>query len=257
MLASEPMWRHWPWRRRSLVPAGRTSGRPTSSNGASSTHAWWEAAGRFREVAVTLEVIVPPAVPSLYFWAVQTSFVAEGGAVLGAAHLGLQAHSGHPGGTAVNWGGYRAASAGGGELKGTPSDLPSATGNVNTRDFSWSPGVAYRLEVMPGLEPGWWAGRVTNLATGSTTLVRELHAPGSAALGSPVVWSEVFARCDAPSTTVRWLGFEPRPAAVRVTYQSVDDGGCSNSNTSVRDGGVLQTTATTRTVSHGSRLPLT
>ncbi len=46
------------------------------------------------------------------------------------------------------------------------------------------------------------------------------------------------------------------PPAVRVTYQSVPDGGCSNSATFVDGGAVVQATATERRVAHGTRLPL-
>src|SRR5436190_306010 len=93
----------------------RVRGRATSSNRASSMHLWWEPGPRsLREVAVTLEVVEPPVVDELYFWALQVSFV-DGDRHVGGAHLGLQWYSPHPGSTAVNWGGYRDA---GGELDG-------------------------------------------------------------------------------------------------------------------------------------------
>ena len=111
---------------------GRVRGYPTSSNRASSMHLRWDPAPHpLLEVAVTLEIVVPPVVDELYFWALQVSFF-DGGRHIGAAHLGLQWYSQHPGGTAVNWGGYR---DGAGELEGEPSMLPSAPGNPNTRDF--------------------------------------------------------------------------------------------------------------------------
>jgi hypothetical protein len=46
------------------------------------------------------------------------------------------------------------------------------------------------------------------------------------------------------------------PAAVRLTYQSVADGGCSNSATFTDRGAVVQATATDRRAPHGTRLPL-
>jgi hypothetical protein len=240
-----------------LAEQGRTSGLPPSANGASSAHAWWECPGPLREVAVTLEVLVPPSVPWLHFWALQVAFV-DGGRRTGGAHLGLQAAPWHPGGTAVNWGGYAEA---GGELDGTASALPSAAGNANTRDFPWLPRRAYRLRVAPGGAPGRWAGEVTDITTGTATVVRELRCPGTA-LVAPVVWSEVFAPCDAPGTAVRWSdpvarGIDGRlavPPAVRATYQSVADGGCSNSATFLDGAAVVQATATDRRVPHGSRL---
>jgi hypothetical protein len=242
-----------------LAGRGRTSGLPPSANGASSLHAWWECPGTLHEVAVTLEVLVPPSVPWLHFWALQVSFV-DGGRRTGGGHLGLQAAPWHPGGTAVNWGGY---AEGGGELDGTASALPSEVGNANTRDFPWVARRPYRLRVAPGRSGAYWLGTVTDLGSGSTTAVRELRCPGTA-LDHPVVWSEVFAPCDAPGTAVRWSdpavvtagGEVVVPDAVRLTYQSVADGGCSNSTTFVDRGAVVQATATDRREPHGARLPL-
>ena len=145
-----------------MAERGRTSGMPSSANGASSLHAWWDLAGPLREVAVTLEVLVPPAVPWLYFWALQVSFV-DRGRRAGGGHLGLQAAPWHPGGTAVRW-----------------SDAAAVT-----------------------------------------------------AEGAGVV-----------------------PPSVRLTYQSVADGGCSNSSTFVDGAAVVQATATDRRVAHGTTLPL-
>ena len=193
-----------------------------------------------RRVSAVLEVVEPPVVPHLYFWALQVSF-ADRGRRLGGAHLGLQWYDRHPGGTAVNWGGYR---DGAGELDGDPSALPSATGNPNTRDFTWHPHTPYRLTV-EGDGDGWWTGSVTDLTTGVTTVVRRLHGGGSE-LTNAVVWSEVFARCDDPTVTVRWSSFEPEPVTMRPSYQSHEYGGCANT-WSRRDGdGWLQSTNQTR-----------
>ena len=210
-------------------------------------------------MAVTLEVLVPPSVPWLHFWALQASFL-DGGRRTGGGHLGLQAAPWHPGGTAVNWGGY---AEGGSELPGTASTLPSTPGNVNTRDFAWVPRRGYRLRVGPGTSPGTWRGEVTDLATGQATVVRELWCPGTE-LVAPVVWSEVFAPCDAPGTAVRWSdpvgvtaeGWAVVPPAVRVTYQSEADGGCSNSATFLDGPAVVQATSAPRRVPHGTRLAL-
>lgn len=226
----------------------RIRGYPTSSNGASSLHLAWDAPAA-REVSAVLEIVHPPTVDDLYFWALQASFVDRGRRV-GGAHLGLQWYSRHPGSTAVNWGGYRdGASLRGSnvsrELAGEPSPLPSATGNPNTRDFPWHPNRRYRLRIH-GEGDGWWTGEVTDLTTDVTTVVRRLDGGGTA-LASPVVWSEVFARCDAPSTTVRWSDLSPRPATkLRQSYQSHVDGGCANT-ASIPDGnGWLQVTNQTR-----------
>jgi hypothetical protein len=231
----------------------RVRGYPTSSNRASSLHLRWAPAVELREVAVDLMVAVPPAVDDLYFWALQAGFA--GG---GAAHLGLQWHPAHPGGTAVNWGGYDAA---GEILSGSESELASATGNPHTRDFPWSAGETYRLRIA-GAGNGWWQGAVTRLATGVTTVVRRLHGAGEH-LTDPMVWSEVFARCDAPSVAVVWSAASGMTTGDAVwvpdhfvtSYQREEDGGCSNTDSRLLPGGVGQFTAVSRTVPSGTRLP--
>jgi hypothetical protein len=85
-----------------------------------------------------------------------------------------------------------------------------------------------------GTGDGWWAGSVTDLSTDEETIVRRLHGGGDA-LAAPVVWSEVFARCDAPSVAVRWSDLSPDPEPMRTTYQSHQDGGCANTR-STREG---------------------
>jgi hypothetical protein len=257
---TRPWWRPAWWGRR--PPGGRTTGNPTSSNGASSLHLWWLLDEPLTEVAVTLEVVVPPPGDRLVFWALQAGF-SDGTRPHGAGHLGLQAHPRHPGGTAVNWGGYRAASMGGGELDGSESPLPSALGNRNTRDFPWGPRRPYRLRIRRSAAGTGWTGSVTDLAAGVLTEVRDLHGGGHL-LEHALVWSEDFSRCDAPSTVVRWSAFEGvgpdgrtvRPAGVRVGYQSEADGGCSNTSARLDGPGVLQVTNTRREVAAGSVLPL-
>jgi hypothetical protein len=248
----------------------RTSGEPRSSNGASSFHLVWEVPQvPLVEVSATLEVLMPPSVRRLYFWALQVSFASER-RLQGGAHLGLQWHPRHPGSTAVNWGGYRAGSADRSELEGSVSDLPSVRRNANTRDYPWRPGRRYRLHVGAAPDgvaaPGdgvAWRGTVTDLETDEPAVVRDLYSPGGY-LVSPMVWSEVFARCEQPSVTVRWSdlaattadGDTVRPAQVRVNYQARADGGCDNTSASVDELGVLQTTAMTRQVPQGAILPV-
>jgi hypothetical protein len=245
------------WLQRLLGGASaRTTGYPTSSNRASSFHLRWDGLPvrqRIVSVSATLTVVVPPQVPELHFWALQASFV-DGGRRFGAGHLGLQWYPRHPGSTAVNWGGYR---QGGGELEGSTSALPSATGNPNTRDLAWVPDRPYRLEIATGDEPGHWRGSVDGVT------VRDLYAGGSG-LADIVVWSEVFARCDDPSSAVRWSRFEAltadgetvRPDRVVVNYQRHADGGCANTDVRRTAGGLLQTTATGRTTPLGAVLPV-
>ncbi len=241
------------WRR------ARTRGFPPSGNGASSFHLGWTlppGAGHLVAAAATLVVATPPAVDHLYFWALQLAFPGAG-----AAHLGLQWNHRHPGFGAVNWGGY---ATDGSLLTGSASPLRSTPDDPNTRDYPWLPGRPYRLVVRRAAE-GSWRGEVADLAAGDTVTVRELTA-AAAYLGDPMVWSEVFARCDDPSVTVRWSDFEVvtdrgdriTPTALSVNYQSHADGGCANT-TAVVDGrgGVLQMTNTDRVTSQGAALLLT
>ena len=239
----------------------RVAGYPTSSNRASSLHLRWElpkGTGPVVAASVVLEVEQEPPVDDLYFWALQASFTDRAGRRHGGGHLGLQWHRPHPGSRAVNWGGYGAS---GRELDGSGSPLPSASGNRNTRDMWWEPGEPHTLTIERAEgDGGGWAGSVDGVR------VRTLTAGGDR-LDGLMVWSEVFARCDAPPVAVRWSGFRATtaggevvaPVAVHVNYQSHADGGCANT-TSVLDeaeaGAVRQVTATARLVPQGARLPL-
>jgi hypothetical protein len=238
------------WRR------ARTRGFPPSGNGASSLHLGWRLPGRaghLVEAGATLEVVTPPTVDHLYFWALQVGFPGAG-----AAHLGLQWNHRHPGFGAVNWGGY---AADGSLLAGTASPLPSTPDDPNTRDYPWEPARPYRLVVRRTADRVW-RGEVTDLVAGDVTVVRDLTTPSSF-LSDPMVWSEVFARCDDSSVTARWSDFEVvtdrgdrlAPAGLTVNYQSHADGGCANT-TSVLDGrgGVLQVTSTERLTPQGETL---
>ena len=218
--------RGWPWQDRP-----RLTGRPPSPNGASSFHLTWllGPGDELVQVSAVLEVVVPPAVDSLYFWALQASF-RDRSADRGGAHLGLQWNARHPGGRAANWGGY---APGGGLLAGSASPLPSTPDDPNTRDYPWEPGRPYRLRISPSPDlAGHWQGEVTDLVAGEATVVRHLAAGGDR-LSSPMVWSEVFARCDDPSVTVRWSDFEGvtaagdrvTPRGLSVNYQARAAGG--------------------------------
>lgn len=238
----------------------RTRGRPTSSNGASSLHLRWVWDGRppeLAEASATLTVLDPTPNDDLRFWALQASFVSSGRR-FGGAHVGLQRHRGHPRASAANWGGY---AAGGGELEGTESRLPSARGNRNTRDFAWEVGRPYRLTIRRASDGTGWAGLVDGIE------LRVLHAGGDR-LDGLVVWSEVFAPCGDPPHAVRWsdlaavtpAGDVVRPAAIAVNYQSWADGGCTNTDAALdlRDGtaGVVQRTGVRRRTPQGSVLRL-
>ncbi len=205
-----------------------------------------------------VEVVVPPAVDRLYFWALQASF-SDGVSDRGSAHIGLQWNRNHPRSRAVNWGGYAPS---GQLLAGSRSALPSAPDDPNTRDYDWHPGRRYRLRISPTPgSPGRWQGEVTDLAAGRATVVRHLDAGGHL-LSGVVVWSEVFARCDHPSVTVRWSGLEAvgasgrgvAPSGLSVSYEAGSAGGCDNTTVGVDELGVLQVTNTERTVPAGASI---
>lgn len=238
----------------------KMSGRPTSANGASSFHLWWNLppSAPLREVGATLEILRPPAGPVLHFWALQVGFAGQGRS-LGGAHTGLQWHPGAPSG-AVNWGGYGPS---GGELPGVGGELPMVD-SVNTRAWAWQPGRPYRLRVWsPG--SGRWRSTITDLADGRSVDVRDLQVDADE-LVDPVVWAEIFARCDDPPTEARWSdlsaldagGQEVAASSVRVTYQAAADGGCANTEARPADGGILQVTGlpAPRRGHHGDVLPL-
>ena len=236
----------------------RDSGEPTSSNGASSFHLVWKVpSAPLDEVSATFELLEEPAVPRLYFWALQVSFLEES-TPRGGAHLGLQWHPSYPANRAVNWGGYGDA----GELEGSSSLLPSTLGNVNTRDFLWNSKVAYRFAIAsPGA--GRWRGSITNLATDELTVVRDLYSGGTHLTG-PMVWTEAFCRCDDPTVVARWSGFRAIAGgtdlpieSIRANYQGHAQGGCTNTTVRPDGNGFLQITATEREIPQGRVIPLT
>jgi hypothetical protein len=227
----------------------------------SSFHLWWQFApgsvpAPLVQVSAVCEVVMAPEVDSLYFWALQATFH-DGHRDRGGAHTGLQWHGRGARRRAVNWGGYRAAIDGGGELTGSVSRLKRFDQNGNTVRYPWEPLRPYRFRVARGA--AGWESVVTDLVSGDSTLIRELYAPGGH-LVNPVVWSEVFAECDSPSAMVRWNGLEAltadgdivRPSRLAVTY--ANDGDCDNTNVDVDELGVTQTTNTARRVAPGTTL---
>jgi hypothetical protein len=77
-----------------------------------------------------------------------------------------------------------------------------------------------------------------------------------------MVWSEVFARCDDPSVLVAWndpggidLDGRPwRPSRAMVSYQQVDQGGCTNTDAYAEGSRLYQRTSVPRQVGHGQAL---
>jgi hypothetical protein len=242
------------WLREKVGVGGRAAGvgggSPQSPNGASSFHLIWDVPTNAPvvEVSARLTVLGEPAVKRLYFWALQVTFDDGGG-----AHVGLQwLPSGGGGGRVVrsaNWGGYEAD---GRELAGSPGG--------NTQPFEWEVGLPYTLRVRR-VETGW-EGSVVG-GTGGGAWSRVVVAGGDSLRG-PMVWSEVFARCDDPPVRVRWDqlrvvtldGSEMKPTAVRVSYQSAADGGCPNTDVEVDGDGLVQACGVPRTVEAGASLPV-
>ena len=257
----------------------RVAGPPRSPNGASSFHLIWEmprtaAAAKLVEVSAVLEIVEPPRVSSLYFWALQVDFE-EDRVTWGGGHTGLQWNRRFPGGTALNWGGYAAQSQGGAVLPGTQPHLFAFPGDPNTMSFAWEPRRPYRLRVFRSPDvPGGWRADITDLTSGTTTIVRDLMHPnglraraGRTAAGyllRPLVWSEVFADCDAPPVVARWSGLSAvdedgvivRPSSVRVNYQAHEAGGCGNTSVRRDGAGLLQVTNTPREIPQGALLDL-
>ena len=229
---------------------------------ASSFHLWWRMppSSPLVEVEAVCEVLVPPRVDELYFWALQTGF-SDGRRSYGGAHTGLQWHRRSRRGRAVNWGGYHDPRHGGAELDGSMPDLPALNPSGNTMRYDWEPGRPYRFRIFRAGDA--WRAEVTDVMGEETTVIRDLYAGGDR-LTDPVVWSEVFARCAAPSVTVRWSGLRARtadgalvsPRAVSVTYQSPRAGGCPNTTVAADEVGFLQTTCCDRTVAEGTSLPV-
>lgn len=209
------------------------------------------------EVSAVVEIVSAPVVGSLYFWALQIGF-ARAGRSVGAGHTGLQWHPGAPTG-AVNWGGY---DENGRELIGTPSSLPEVD-SPNTLAWAWHPGRPYRLSVARG-PTGGWESHVTDLGDGRRVALREL-AVDATELTSPVVWTEMFARCDDAAVSARWSQLQVRqadgaaisPFALVSTFQSWAEGGCSNTESQVDGAAAVQTTGLPgpRSGHHGQTLP--
>ncbi len=114
----------------------REAGPPRSPNGASSFHLVWELpaaarSARLVEVSAVLEIVVPPQVPALDFWALQVDFLA-GDRFRGGAHTGLQWNRRYPGYTAVNWGGYASQEDEGG-ISLAPCPICPASPTIPTR----------------------------------------------------------------------------------------------------------------------------
>lgn len=240
----------------SSSPTGiRTTGSPPA--GASSFHLRLSPVAVAKEVSVIVEVLQAPSVSGLVFWALQVDLLNSAGIALGVAHTGLQYYPGFPSNGAVNWGGYDASGI---ELTGSTSALPSATSNPNTRNYAWQTGRKYRYRVFSP-SPGLWRATITDLVTNITTTIRDLTLSGAVTLGRQIVWTESFVDCGA-THRARWSdpsfvlpnNSTVSPTSATATYQSYENGGCTNTNSSVDVYGLVQAAGVTRTNPHGTVL---
>lgn len=223
-------------------------------------HLFWDLpVANLVEVRATIEILEPPPPNRLVFWALQASFADRRGA-LGAGHFGLQHHPEYPERCAINWGGYFSQASGrSGELPGSALAAPSALGNANTCNFSWTVGQTYTYRISRSPESGWRGSVIDSV--GVETVIRDLHSEGDR-LVSPMVWTESFADCDEQSSAVRWsslVGYEAdgtaiHPTSVRANYQRESDGGCSNTSIEQDTIGVVQRTNSQRSIAQGTRL---
>ena len=152
----------------------------------------------------------------------------------------------------MNWGGYGTTADVSSVLDGTHSTLPGIPGDENTRSFAWTAGVGYQFTISQG-ERGW-RSTVVDASTGEPTVIRELFAGGDR-LNGFVVWMEIFAPCDAPTTLVRWSdlavadearGLRHQVRSLRTSFPDVR-GACTNNDSRVDDSGWLQLTNDHRT----------
>ena len=238
---------------RRAIPADPT-------HGVSSFHLWWGGLPNdtaIIEAAAEINVIEPPAVSRLYFWALQVSF-SDGRYNYGAAHTGLQWNPNFPRSRAVNWGGYAEPPVSR-VFDGSVPDLPGSPADLNTRAFPWEPNCTYRFRVYRSA--AGWRSEVTDTGSGLTTVIRDLYAEGDR-LVSPTIWSEVFARCVDPPAAVRWSGLEVvladgrrvSPSFVSTSFPSGGD--CPNTDSLLENGALVQRTNTLRTGRDGGRIVL-
>ena len=246
-----------------------TTGPPTSANGAASTRAWWtltDNTAELCEVAATITIDrAPEPGDNLTFFALQV-FFDDATSGVSAAHMGLQWFDAHPGNTAVNFGGFEQGT--GTELSGGPLTNPSTPGNANTMDFTWVEGRSYRYRIYESPivnTPKAWRAEITDLTTGTTTVIRDLYAGGTH-MAAPLVWIENFNDCDGPivcSTFTDMYGTECGTGTrvdateVRADYQTCAQGGCDNTNQTAVTGGVGMCTNATRSTAQNTIIPIT
>ncbi len=240
-----------------------TEGTPRSANAASSFHLGWQVpAGEWVAAEATLEVVVPPVVDALCFWALQVSFV-DRGRDGGGAHLGLQWY---PPASGVDGGQLGRLPTRGWRARRFGLEPAQRHGQREHPRSGLAPRRPYRLRVAPGDHPApagatAWRGEVTDTVTGVAVVVRDLFAAGDR-LASPMVWSELFTRCDDPGVEVRWSALRLWSATgevhdvqqVRVNYQALGDGGCSTTDVQVDADGVVQRSGTRRRTPTGAVL---
>lgn len=248
----------------------RDTGYPTSRNGASSLHLLLPLSTEqmfpilpteqmFTEISVTLKIEKEPQVNDIYFWAISADFYDESLRV-GMGHLGLylgdttaRDTSYFPYSHGTQWTGYK-----------YPTDAPyriTSFPDDNNVDYSWKQGGAYRLTIKRTSDnPKVWSGYVSDLNNSKTILIGTLNTGGTLMGGVVGVWSEIFAQCNSPSTSVTWSDFEGitedgtsvKINAFRVNYPKHYSGGCTNTNSELINSEIRQTTNIERKVKQGT-----
>jgi hypothetical protein len=237
----------------------RTSGLPTSSNGASSAIIAVPPIVA-SEVSATIQVITVPTTANVEFWALQVDYIDDFGTSIAVVHTGLQYHPSYPGNRAVNYGGY--VSATGVEVVGPTSPaLTSTTGSLNTYDYLWVVGRSYRFRCYSPIS-GIWRATVTDLTTSTTTILRDLPIPAATKVRGAILFAEDFVDCsigtEARFSNVTFGGgaTAQSPNVGVVNYQDYVDGGCTNTNVTVQSGVLSVVTGTARTNADGTTFPL-
>ena len=187
------------WQRlRSWFPTAGASG----GGAGGGFHLWWKGVPANEPIvacSVVLEVVQPPTVAALYFWALQASFLDATGQSYGAAHTGLQWNPRHPGSRAVNWGGYAQAADVTSILEGSDSPLPGIPGDRNTRTFAWRDAIPYRFTIHRGTVGGWTTSSTIEQAMigsfAGTPFHQRWKPPPAPPPGAPAVGSQDRSRC--------------------------------------------------------------
>lgn len=233
----------------------RTTGLPPT--GLSTQYLIWPATVA-AELEITIEVTTLGSEPNQAYFLAVPDIIDSNGASLAQPPFGLHWNLQFPNGRAIYWGGVLKAT--GAVLNGTTSTLPSSINSDSHRNYTWQNNRIYRYRIWSPT-PGTWRGDITDTVTNSTSTVRDLSVPGSTQLRGAILAFQSYNTCQTP-IAARWKtlrfklanGTFSTPTTVTVDYQTFLDGGCTNTNAVNDSGGVLVSTATTRTTPIGTTL---